>query len=184
MKPKVKAFEVTGALFIIALGTPLHFLYEWSGKLVFAAVFSPVNDSVWEHLKIIFWPSVLFAAIEYKYVRRFFREESKNFFLPKAAGIFTASAAIIVLFYTYTGITGRHFLPVDIIIFIAAVVLGQYVGHKLLVHPKMKLKCDFTGAISICILGLLFIIFTFTPPHIPLFIDPQTGSPGIRQQFQ
>jgi ethanolamine utilization microcompartment shell protein EutS len=62
---KVLVYEIVGAVFIVFLGSALHFTYELSGKLVFVGAFSAVNESVWEHLKLAFWPSLIWMLIEY-----------------------------------------------------------------------------------------------------------------------
>ena len=51
-------FEVFGAIFVSCAAVILHFLYEWSGKEFWVTLFSAVNESVWEHLKIFSIPYV------------------------------------------------------------------------------------------------------------------------------
>jgi hypothetical protein len=58
-------FELVGMVFIILLGSMLHFTFEWSGNQPIVGVFSAVNESVWEHLKIAFWPALLYLIFEY-----------------------------------------------------------------------------------------------------------------------
>ena len=62
---KVLIYEIIGTAFIIFLGSALHFTYEFSGRFDFIGVFSAVNESVWEHLKLAFWPSLIWILIEY-----------------------------------------------------------------------------------------------------------------------
>ena len=45
----------------ILAGCALHFLYEWLPSAI-TALFSPVNESLWEHVKLVFWP-LLGAAL-------------------------------------------------------------------------------------------------------------------------
>lgn len=58
-------YELAGIIFIIAFGSVLHFTFEWSGRQVAVGVFSAVNESVWEHLKLGFWPAIAFALFEF-----------------------------------------------------------------------------------------------------------------------
>lgn len=53
-------WELAGALFTAALGTLLHFVYDWSGGWGAAAAFSAVNESTWEHMKLLFSPCSCF----------------------------------------------------------------------------------------------------------------------------
>ena len=54
-------------------GTILHFLYDWTGESILVAPFSGVNESIWEHMKLLFWPLFLFALVQ----RLFFRDQKK-----------------------------------------------------------------------------------------------------------
>lgn len=62
-KKKIKNYQIFSILFVFLLGTLLHFTYELSGNNLFIATFSAVNESVWEHLKLIFFPSLLTVII-------------------------------------------------------------------------------------------------------------------------
>ena len=64
MSKKIKILEICGFIFTTSLGTLLHFMYEWSGKNSLVALFSNVNESTWEHLKLLFYPAFIFAIIQ------------------------------------------------------------------------------------------------------------------------
>ena len=74
MKQNIKKWQFVGFLFTVGVGTLLHFVYEWSGKMVLVAPFSNVNESTWEHMKLLFYPALLFAVIE-----SFFFKDKKDF---------------------------------------------------------------------------------------------------------
>ena len=159
---------------IISLGTLLHFTFEWSGFQPIVGVFSAVNESVWEHLKIAFMPSILFAIIEY----RFLYKRTNNFFFAKALGIYSIMVIIPVIFYAYT-IFIEHNLTIDIISFMFAIIVGQLVSFKMLTFKQQPKNLRLISIIALIILGLAFIVFTFYPPQIPLFQDPVSGEYGI-----
>ena len=64
MRRKLFFWELGGFLFTGALGTLLHFAYEWSGGSVLAACVSAVNESTWEHMKLLFVPLFLFSVLQ------------------------------------------------------------------------------------------------------------------------
>ena len=64
MKRTVWLWQLFGFAVTSLLGTVLHFLYEWLGEAVWIAPFSGVNESTWEHMKLLFWPMLAFAAFE------------------------------------------------------------------------------------------------------------------------
>ena len=76
-------------------GTVLHFLYEWLGEAAWIAPFSGVNESTWEHMKLLFWPMLLYAVAQ-----RFLFRERKDFWCVKLRGILLGLSLIPILFYT------------------------------------------------------------------------------------
>ncbi|MFX0032839.1 MAG: DUF6512 family protein [Candidatus Hermodarchaeota archaeon] len=175
MKKPILAWELIGMVFITLLGSFLHFLFELSGYFPPVGAIAAVNESVWEHLKLGFWPLVLFSLIEY----RFIREETNNFVIAKAIGAFVIPIVIIVFFYSYTAILGFDSLFLDIFSFVLAIVIAQLVSYKILTLPKISNTYTIISWISILTLGILFVVFTYIPPYFPLFEDPVTSSYGI-----
>ena len=175
MKKSVLRWELAGIIFIVVLGTVLHFAFEWSGRAIPIAPIAAVNESVWEHLKLGFWPALVYAVLEYGH----FGKSANNFFLAKTLGIYLIPITIVVLFYSYTAILGHDLLIADILIFVVAVIVGQLVSYKLLMVSPLPEKINRFAPIALAILGILFVLFTFYPPHLPLFRDPITGGYGI-----
>ena len=166
-------WQAAGFAFGTLAGTVLHFLYDWTGGNSIAALFSGVNESTWEHMKLLFWPLLLFALVQ----RFFFREE--NYWPVQLASILLGITMIPVLFYTWNGIFGKSPDWVNIAIFYIAAAAAYWFQwwafRKSLFqwkHPQLSLG-------AILLLGALFMVFTFAAPKIPLFQDPVTGEYGI-----
>ena len=115
---KLLRIELIVTILGLILGTLLHFIYEWSGNNVIIASFSAVNESVWEHLKLVFYPMLILGLIEYYFVKNI----ANNYIEAKAIGIFTAISFIVISFFTYTGIIGTNFFIIDILIFIISII--------------------------------------------------------------
>jgi hypothetical protein len=175
MKRSILRWELTGIAVIAILGSVLHFAFEWSGNWAPIGVIAAVNESVWEHLKIAFWPALFYALFEYP----FFRGAARNFITAKATGIYVMPVAIVVLFYSYTAIIGREILIVDILIFVVAVALGQLTSYKLLTIDRLPSWLDKLGVGLVILLAVAMGVFTFYPPHLPIFRDALTGTYGI-----
>jgi hypothetical protein len=171
---KVLIYEVVGTLFIIFLGSAFHFAYELSGKLAVVGAFSAVNESVWEHLKLPFWPSLLWMLIEIFPLRK----AVSNFFTAKAIGTIVMIVIIPAVFYTYTLFT-EEILAVDITTFIIAVIVGQIVSCKLFKQSNPSKRTEIIAIIVIALLAIIFVSFTFYPPHLSIFQDSNTGQYGI-----
>ena len=152
-KNPVLIFEIISTFFIMILGIFLHFTFKWSNNNVIVGTFSAINESTWEHLKLIFFPMLITLVIGYFYKGK----NISNYLFAKVLGIIVAILFTITFFYTYTGIIGKNFAIVDISSFFIAVVLGQYVAYK-----KMSLKssCNkLTAIITLLVLYLCFLIF-------------------------
>lgn len=173
---KLEKAQIGVVIASIIIGTLLHFTYKWSGGNVFVASFSAVNESVWEHLKLVFFPMIVAAIVEYFFVK----EIAHNYIEAKTVGIFTAICFIVVTFFTYTGILGTNFLVVDILIFIISILLGEWISYKLM---KRENESDRkTKILAIIIMGFLlicFIVCTYITPRVNLFRDPVSGDYGI-----
>ncbi|MBU7018072.1 MAG: hypothetical protein HXS44_11235 [Theionarchaea archaeon] len=169
---KVFHWEVLGIVFIFFLGSFLHFTFELSGYQKVVAVVAAVNESVWEHLKLGFWPAVLWALIEYPFLKR------SNFIAAKAVSLYVIPLSIVILFYLYTGILGHGSLVLDILIFALAIIAGQFASYKILESQHLN---RMTGVclVAVILLIVAFVVFTFYPPHVFLFEDPLTGGYGI-----
>lgn len=175
MKKLVLKWEIIGIAVISILGAVLHFAFDWSGQLEPVGVIAAVNESVWEHFKIGFWPVLFYAIVEYRFLKNF----TVNFVIAKAACVYVIPAAIAVLFYSYTAIIGQQILIVDISIFVIAIALGQLTSYKILTLSQWPRWLNPVGVFLIIILAIAFGVFTFYPPHLPLFRDGATGTYGI-----
>ena len=171
-KNKLINFQIFSIILEIILGALFHFTFEWSNQNALVGAFSSVNESTWEHLKLAFFPMLLTAIIGF-----FVFNENKNFFCSKAIGIITTISFITIFFYSYTGILGRNLSIIDILSFVFAIILGEYISYKRIVSNT---DCNNTlSLILLTILFFLFIFFTYNPPKIALFQDPLTGLYGI-----
>lgn len=175
MGKSIPGWQVAGFLFTSVLGTLLHFLFDFSGQQVLAALFSAVNESIWEHMKLIFYPMVLFAFLESRYIGK----TTGAFWCIKLTGILLGLALIPVLYYTYTGIFGVSLSVLNIAIFFLAAGVAYWVETVLFLRD---VSCRISPRAVFCLLlliGAVFVLFTFFPPQIPFFEDPITGTYGF-----
>jgi hypothetical protein len=172
-------WELAGIGFVSVVGALLHFAFEWSGYWTPMALVAGVNESTWEHFKIAFWPTLLFALIEYPALRKSVR----NFWSANILGLITEPIVIAILFYSYTAILGKHELVLDIIIFVIAVAAGQLVSYKVMTLPDLgtALVRALKGALIVMIAA--FSLLSYVAPRWFLFEDPITGQYGILDEY-
>ena len=174
MEKALFRWELIGFLFILVFGTILHFVYGWSGENPSVALIAPVNESTWEHLKLLFIPGLLYGIAEYFAIGR----KTGGFVFTKFVAMLLGLLAIVVLFYTYTGIVGTNYVWADISTFVVGAALMFCFTVK-----KMPLssdaRTDLIGLFFFFVLMVIFILMTFFPPHIALFRDPVTHTYGV-----
>ena len=173
---KIRNYQIFSIIFTFILGILLHFTYDLSGNNPIIAIFSSINESVWEHLKLLFFPMTLTLIIGYFY----FGKSIPNFICSKTLGIIFSIIFTIIFFYTYTGILGKKIAFIDILSFFIATILGELLSYILIIN---NFKCN--KHISIFVLIILFfcfIIFTFNPLKIGLFKDPITSQFGYNKK--
>lgn len=176
MKPSLEVRKVSGFLFASAAGTFLHFLYDLTGQNVAAGLISAVNESIWEHMKLVFYPMLLFSLAEYCLTKG----EWAVLRCSTLAGILLALLLIPVLYYTYTGILGISADWFNITIFFLAAGAAYWMEYRI---ESENRPCQISTVLWLVVLLLIAAAFTaatFFPPRIPLFRDPLTGTWGIR----
>ena len=82
MQKRLLRWELIGFAFTGAVGTLLHFVYEWTGGNPLIAAFCAVNESTWEHMKLLFVPFFLFTMVQFI---DFCREPLRSFFARQEA---------------------------------------------------------------------------------------------------
>ena len=175
---RVGLWQLGGFAFTAVFGTALHFLFDWSGKNTVVGLFSAVNESIWEHMKLLYCPALLFAVIEWA----FWGGAVEQFWCVKLAGLLFGLALIPVLYYTYTGALGLERAWVNIAIFFVAAGAMYWLETKLL---ALTPACLLPPVLCLGVMGLVgaaFTVLTFRPFRWPLFADPVTGTYGYQPE--
>lgn len=164
---KLKQYTIIGIFFVLLAGTLAHFLYDWSGKNHIIGLFTPVNESIWEHMKLLFFPMLLYALFMILGPQR----KHPCVISSLCFGILAGTLLIPVLFYTYTGILGRNLFLLDIGTFIVSILSAFLLSYRLMLSckatPHTALPC-----VLICILFVCFLLFAYHPPDLNIFADP------------
>ncbi len=174
MKRSVGLWQLMGFAVASLGGTLLHFLYGWLGEAAWIAPFSGVNESTWEHMKLLFWPMLLFAAVQ----SCFFRDR-EDFRCVKLRGILLGFLLIPVLFYTYNGVVGKSPDWLNIAIFFISAAIAYLYETRLFKRDAVDCGSPRGAAALLALLAALFVLFTFLTPTLGIFRDPLTGSYGI-----
>jgi hypothetical protein len=175
MQNNALKWELIGIAVISLLGSGFHFLFEAAGSWPPVGTIAAVNESVFEHLKLTFWPTVIYAAATYKLIKN----HTHNFIIAKATALYIMPVTIVVLFYGYTALTGSDNVIIDILIFFVAVACGQLASYGILKLKALPAWLTWISLACIVVLAVIYGLFTFYPPHVSFFMDSATGTYGI-----
>lgn len=175
MKKNLFKFSIIGFIFVSIIGSLSHFVFKWSNYNLVAATIFPVNESIWEHLKLLFFPYLIWTIIEYYLLKK-----EKGFIMSKFIASIIGIASIIIFYYTYTGAFGKSIEILNILSFFIGVSIAFATDSYLIKSKKFSASKYDTLAIALFIgTGALFFIYTFVPPFIPLFKDPVNSTYGV-----
>ena len=171
-----RKWGLAGLFLTLIFGNLLHFVYDWSGQNSVVAAFAAVNESTWEHMKLLAMPWVIWSLAEAVALR----SSRQSVLMARALGLLAGLVTIPTVYYTYTGALGVSSMIVDVVLFQAAVLLGALVSWRVL--AKNKLTGPIWGAVGLLLLlgvAALFVWWTYAPPVLPIFIDPTNGTVGL-----
>lgn len=176
MRKSLFFWQVAGFLFTGVAGVLLHFLFDWTNNNAIIALFSAVNESIFEHMKLLFYPMLIFSLIQSRYIA----DKYDNFWCAKLIGILVGLIIIPVLYYSYTGILGVSADWFNIVIFYIAAAASYITEAKILSNKNGPHISSGVSKAILCGVAVLFIILTFMPPKIPLFKDPLSNHYGYK----
>lgn len=151
-----------------------HFAYKLSGEKIIVGLFNPVNESVWEHLKFMFFPFLLWWLIIYNS-----NCDKGIFIVSAAASLIAAPLAVVLLFYAYTGAFGIESVLIDILLVFICYFIALCLASHLLNYSDPGKTAVIIAIISVAVIFVAFIVFTFNPPKLPIFYDTVTNTYGI-----
>ena len=163
----LKKFTLSGIIFVSVIGTLLHFVYDWSGQNFFVGLFAPINESTFEHMKLIWFPMLIFSIFMYYKIS----DEYPCILSISILSTIIATFLIPVLFYTYSGILGFNISFLDISTFYISVILGFIYLYKNTISCTSTVN-EVYIIILATIITALFMIFTYNPPNLGIFAEP------------
>ena len=192
--PNEKRFiilTIIAAIITSISGVLLHFAYDFTGSNAIVGLFAPVNESTWEHLKLLFFPMLICLIIMYPLAHMGGIDSSTtaaDYLRGIAAGTVTGAASIVILFYFVTGLTGQNIGWLNIAIYFISVIIGYLIfygnatesfsltNRSYVTSPKLSILLSL---LILLIITACFFLFTFMTPECVLFLDPVTMTYGI-----
>ena len=168
----VRRYSIIGIIVVCLLSIPLHFSFEWSGGNPIVGMFTPINESIWEHLKLVFWPLLLWWGMGYVIFKK-----SKNLSFSKwvPSGTFSILFSMIFIaawYYFWTAGLHLESSIIDVGSLFIAVPLAQLIAMHLYRILSSRPIYVILSLGFIVLFMALFIYYTFARPEVPLFIPP------------
>lgn len=160
--------KIYGAFFTMIIGIILQHTYEWSDKNPFIAVLAPVNSSVFQHLKLLFTPYMLWVLVEYEHYGQY----EKNFIPIKAVSLFAGMFIIVLLLNLSVKALRRNVCRIGMAAFVIATLTAFGLDYYLTASNLRVLPAaNLSGSLLLFLIALAMSVFTFYPPDHPLFSD-------------
>lgn len=172
-----KRYIYKGILFIFLGACLFHFIYDLSGKNVAAALIAPINESVWEHMRLTVMPTILWYLPWYYIIGASHGIDQRKWFSAMVCTLVISIALQPAIFYFYTSALGFENVVLDISITFCSILIGQLLALHILKRGKGLPK-----SVSIAVILLITVVFAVTAfftPKLPIFQDPVTGRFGL-----
>ena len=162
---------ILSALILGAAASLSHIAYQLSGDSALVGLFNPVNESVWEHLKFMFFPNLLWWIIVYFARRKKCEIDLRRWIVAAAVCLVAAPLLVILLFYGYTGALGEEWAAVDILLAFVCYFLAFLLARHVYRHADPGKAATVLAVAVVAVIFTAFIVFTYNPPELPIFQD-------------
>lgn len=171
----MRKIKIIGVFIIFGLSFLSHFVYQWLPNSIFSILF-PVNESIWEHMKLVITPVLIFSIFEY-FIYKKKDIVFNNFILSYAVSIIIGIIFYLLIYLPIDYIFGHSMVVAIILLFITFIVV-QTISSYIMNYREIK----YSNAIGIGLIIFMYIIFgylTYYPIESDLFYDTQKKIYGI-----
>lgn len=170
-----KILKIIGVIIAFILCFPLHFLYD-KFPCFLTSIFAPVNESIWEHMKLLFG-SIIVSGIIQKLIIIYKKEKVNNICFSNFIGALLSIPIFLILFLPIYFIIGENFI-LTISIMLLTIILSEIISYKIMNQKDFNMENK--TIIFVIIIYSIFTLLTYFPLKNVLFIDPTNNTYGIR----
>lgn len=172
----LKKLKILGVIIAFLVAFPLHFLYD-KFPCFLTSIIAPVNESIAEHMKILFG-SILFSGVIQKIIVKVKNLDYKNICISNViAALFSIPIFLVIYLPIYYAINEN--LPLTILIMFIVIVISQIIAYFII--KTKDLKMENVAILLAIIVYIVFGILTYNPPKTELFKDPLTNTYGLKK---
>ena len=174
----MKKIKIIGVFVIMGLSVLSHFMYEWFNNFVFSILF-PVNESIWEHMKLLVTPVLIYAFIEY-FIYRKKGIKFNNFSISYSISIIVGIVSYLIVYLPIDHFFG-HNMIISIALLFLDYILISYISYSILNTRFIKYS-EVIGILLIIIIYFIFYYLTYYPVHSYIFYDTKDKLYGIKKE--
>jgi len=171
----LKKIKIISFFITFLLCFPLHFLYDWLPNSLFS-IFLPVNESIWEHMKLIYTSFILSGIIDYILLIKN-KIKFNNFLLQLFITPIIGIILYLIIFIPIYNIIGENMF-VSITLLFIIILIEEIISFYLLKKENIKYQ-KYIGIIGIIITYIIFGYLTYKPIENYIFFDIKHGKYGI-----
>ena len=164
---------IVSFIIISIIGTLLHFTHGWLDKGLTLHFFSAVNESTWEHMKMLVAPTILVGILQYVFLDKGYI----NFFNSILILLIIELVTMPLLYETLKKLVKKVPFPITILIFFLSIIFGLTAEYLILTNGVVIFP-EVWSFVLVLLIVSLFGIFSYSPPRSLLFKDPITGRYG------
>lgn len=171
----LKRSRIISTIGIFLLCFLFHFIYDLIPSSI-TAIFFPVNESIWEHMKLLFSAVIFYGIIDYIILQKF-KIKYNNFFTSLFVSALTIIPIYLSLFLPIYYKIGEN-MVITIILMLVAIIISQVISYKILKAKDFD-KLNIISLILIIVSYIIFAYLTYNPIKNELFFDTQEEKYGI-----
>ncbi len=153
--------SIAGFFIVSLMGTAFHYMYGFSQGNILTGIFTPINESLREHLKLLLYPYLLYMSAEYL----IFGRKIKGFVFSMTAGMLCGLILIPLCFYGYSIFTKTNIAALDILIYYLSVVIAFFISAERIISRKDE--APHKNRLAVIIIAALILIFTVLTLYSP-----------------
>ena len=171
----MRKIKIIGVFVIFILSFLSHFIYEWFSNALFSLIF-PVNESIWEHMKLLVTPVLIFSLIEYIIYKK--KDINfNNFILSYSISMVLGIIIYLILYLPIHYIFGHSSIFAIILLFIVFIII-EIISYYIMRYKEIR----YSNILGLGIILVMYVIFgylTYYPLESDLFYDTSKNIYGI-----
>ena len=171
----LKTLKLIAAINIFLISFLAHFFYDFLPNTITSILF-PVNESIFEHMKIIFTSTLLYGIIDY-ILLKLNNIKFNNFIFQLFFTSFISIPIFLIIYLPIRFIIGEYLIITLIILFITYLI-SSIISYNILTS-KSKPLLNIISIPLIILIYIIFTYFTYNPPKNFFFLDTLTNNYGI-----